>query len=190
MAGHRRAEATPSFGQLCPAMTKETHFQVVRKSPKMLAAFSVRLLEGRPLWQAFPAQVGDRTNHEVRRPADIDVHNPREYRRRTCNGYRPIFLVAWHLPSARHTMAHRSSPSLSGRSPSFPGDDAAIGGRVNGASEAAEQPLQYALFARQMSRLRRAQAQLRQETRSTSDTFWRSWHSPIRKFTEQHSRAR
>jgi hypothetical protein len=26
MAGHRRAEATPSFGRLCPAMTAEVVF--------------------------------------------------------------------------------------------------------------------------------------------------------------------
>jgi len=32
MAGKRRAEATPSFGRLCPAMTKKANrFQEVRK---------------------------------------------------------------------------------------------------------------------------------------------------------------
>src|SRR5215213_5245083 len=31
--GHRRAEATPSFGRLCPAMTKRGHVPLAFKEP-------------------------------------------------------------------------------------------------------------------------------------------------------------
>jgi hypothetical protein len=36
--GHRRAKATPFFGRLCPAMTKNESFEVVWRVLKMLAA--------------------------------------------------------------------------------------------------------------------------------------------------------
>ena len=102
-----------------------------------------------------------RTIHEVRQPADIDVHNPREYHMCRCNGYRLMFLVALHLPSVRHSMAHRRSPRLSARCPLFPGDDAAIGRLTVGKSDAAEQTLRHALLPdRQMFRSRQEQTLL------------------------------
>ncbi|HYS87435.1 MAG TPA: hypothetical protein VEN78_20895, partial [Bradyrhizobium sp.] len=33
MAGHRRAEATPSFGRLCPAMTENERLRLAGKDP-------------------------------------------------------------------------------------------------------------------------------------------------------------
>jgi hypothetical protein len=38
--GHRRAKATPSFGRLCPAMTKTNHIRVDGESLKILTARS------------------------------------------------------------------------------------------------------------------------------------------------------
>ena len=115
-----------------------------------------------------PGTYAVKTIHEVRQPADIDVHNPREYHIRTCNGYRLMFLVAWHLSSVRHSMDHRRRPRLSARTPLrgdplFPGDDAAIGRLAVGKSDAAEQTLHHALLLlpnRQMSRSRQGQALL------------------------------
>src|SRR5712672_612055 len=60
MAGHRRAEATPSFGRLCPAM-KMRALGSVLNSP-----FDLRLqrilddaIEGRRLWRRLVALLGD-----------------------------------------------------------------------------------------------------------------------------------
>src|SRR3981189_1039753 len=44
MAGHRRAEATPSFGRLCPAMTKSM-MQTVRSKMSLFAKISTALDE-------------------------------------------------------------------------------------------------------------------------------------------------
>jgi len=72
-----------------------------------------------------------------------------------------MFLVAWHLPSVRHSMAHRRRPRLSARNPLFPGDDAAIGRLTGGKSNAAEQTLRHALLPdRQMFRSRQEQTLL------------------------------
>jgi len=74
-----------------------------------------------------------------------------------------MFLVALHLPSVRHSMAHRRSPRLSARCPLFPGDDAAIGRLTVGKSDAAEQTFRHALLLlpdRQMFRLRQEQTLL------------------------------
>ncbi len=74
-----------------------------------------------------------------------------------------MFLVAWHPPSVRHSMAHRRSPRLSARYPLFPGDDAAIGRLTVGKSDAAEQTLRHALLLlpdRQMFRSRQEQTLL------------------------------
>ena len=81
-----------------------------------------------------------------------------------CNGYRLMFLVAWHPASVRHSMAHRRSPRLSARHPLLPGDDAAIGRLAVGESDVAEQPLRHALLPelpdRQMFRSRQGQTLL------------------------------
>jgi hypothetical protein len=115
-----------------------------------------------------PGTFAVKTIHEVRQAADIDVRNPREYHTRTCNGYRLMFLVAWHLASVRHSMDHRRRRRRSARNPLFPGDDAAIGRLTVGKSDAAEQTLRHALLLlpnRQMSRSRQGQALLHRETR-------------------------
>jgi len=115
-----------------------------------------------------PGTYALKTIHEVRQTADIDVRNPRGYHIRTCNGGRPIFLVAEPLPSVRHTTDHRShttdhrrSLRLSASLPPFPGDDDADGRLTVGKPDAAQQTLQRALLPdRQMSRSRQGRALL------------------------------
>jgi hypothetical protein len=47
MAGHRRAEATPSFGRLCPAMTKKGQSRVLCSNiQRLVTPENAVLIEG------------------------------------------------------------------------------------------------------------------------------------------------